>query len=104
MIAISDVESINVQIIAVTARMGAILAGMKGEGLSEGLKTVYEDQLFDEVKHLQILILELTKNVSGDDSESKYEPENMDGESAFGQGELEAKPKDPEKEHEEPEW
>lgn len=110
MVAVSDVEGINLQIIALTARLSAILAGMKAEGITEGLKGVLEDQLIDEVKHLQVLIIELTKKVSGDDSESMYEPEpepvleNTDGESAFAEGELADKPKRPEKEREYPEF
>lgn len=90
----ADIVSINTQICAVSARIGVLAAGMNAsEAVSKTLGAVYEDQLVDEVKHLQMLVIELTKKVSGDESETDYSPlygegNTDEGGSAFAQGEL----------------
>lgn len=102
---LADVQSINTQIVALTGRIGILAEGISSPtAVSENLKKVYEDQLMEEIHHMQILIVELTRKVTGDESEYAFDDyeedaEHEDGESAFAEGELTSKP---EEEREEP--
>lgn len=97
---LADVQSINAQIVAIAGRIGILSDGINAStAVTEDLKKVYEDQLIDEIHHMQILVIELTKKVAGDDMEYREdfpedEPVNTDGESAFAEGELTSKPKE----------
>ena len=84
--AMSDVQGINNQIVAVAARIAVLTEGINCEtGITDGVKALYEDQVIDEVGHLQKLVLELSKQIYGDQpDESAFD----EGESAFAEGEL----------------
>ena len=82
----TDITSISTQICALAVRVSAIAGGIEStNSASDALKKVYEQQLVDEVRHLQTLTIELTKTVFEDEPTQYVQ---SDGDSAFAQGEL----------------
>lgn len=85
------IGGISLQLSAVCARVCSLSEGIDACKLNEDpMEMVYHDQLLDEVRHLQILTLELTKKVSGIDEipEGVEADGHEDGEGVFAEGEL----------------
>lgn len=75
------IGTISVQLSKVCAQIDSLTAGiLETEKQDEGLASVYESLLLDEIKHAQILTLEMTRIVT-------KEEERTD-EGVFAEGEL----------------
>ena len=76
--------NISQQLECTSEKIAGLAAGMMNDqGVQNALREAYEHLLFDEIAHVQILALELTRIAT----EGEDEPLKKD-DSAFAQGEL----------------
>lgn len=83
------ISSLARQLKAVAEKLDTLAQGVQDvEQASPDLTGVYQNLLLDEVEHVQILTLEITKAVADATASSEVNADDDGGGSVFGPGEL----------------